>query len=110
MALLRQKCSYPCSFGCEITGNRSVSLLVLFRNLKLLCLGIEKLSGMHISGMGGIETWKDALEFMLLGAGSVQVTTAVMQYGYRIIEDLTGGLQYYLAEKGISNVRIAEDW
>ena len=65
----------------------------------------EKLSGMHISGMGGIETWKDALEFMLLGAGSVQVTTAVMQYGYRIIEDLTGGLQYYLAEKGISNVR-----
>ncbi|MBO7708896.1 MAG: 4Fe-4S binding protein, partial [Lachnospiraceae bacterium] len=65
----------------------------------------EKLAGMHISGMGGIETWKDALEFMLLGAGSVQVTTAVMQYGYRIIEDLTSGLQYYLAEKGIANVR-----
>ncbi len=63
------------------------------------------LSGMHISGMGGIETWQDALEFILLGAGSLQVTTAVMQYGYRIIDDLKSGLAYYLAEKGFSNVR-----
>ena len=61
--------------------------------------------GKHISGMGGIETWRDALEFILLGAGSVQVTTAVMQYGYRIIDDLKAGLNYYLAEKGIANVR-----
>ena len=63
------------------------------------------LSGMHISGMGGIENWTDALEFFLLGAGSVQVTTAVMQYGYRIIEDLKAGLNYYLAEKGFANIR-----
>ena len=63
------------------------------------------LSDMHISGMGGIENWSDALEYILLGAGSVQVTTAVMQYGYRIIEDLVSGLNYYLAEKGFSNVR-----
>ena len=63
------------------------------------------LSGMHISGMGGIETWRDALEFMLLGASSVQVTTAVMQYGYRIIDDLTSGLNYYLAGKGHSSVK-----
>ena len=46
------------------------------------------LKGMHISGMGGIETWRDALEFILMGAGSIQITTAVMQYGYRIIDDL----------------------
>lgn len=59
-----------------------------------------KLSGMHLSGMGGVETWQDALEFMMLGAGSVQVTTAVMQYGCRIIEDLKAGLNYYLHEKG----------
>jgi len=59
---------------------------------------------MHISGMGGIETWQDALEFLLLGAGSVQVTTAVMQYGYRIIDDLKSGLNLYLKEKGFSNV------
>ena len=64
----------------------------------------KELSGMHISGMGGIETWLDALEFILLGSGSVQVTTAVMQYGYRIIDDLTTGLNYYLAEKGYNSV------
>ena len=64
----------------------------------------EELQGMHISGMGGIETWRDALEFMLLGAGSLQVTTAVMQYGYRIIDDLLQGLAEYLRYKGISSV------
>ena len=58
--------------------------------------------------MGGIETWQDALEFILLGAGSLQVTTAVMQYGYRIIDDLRSGLAYYLAEKGFSSVREAQ--
>lgn len=67
--------------------------------------GCEKLEGMHISGMGGIEIWKDALEFMLLGAGSVQVTTAVMQYGYRIIEDLIEGLGEYMKCKGIASVK-----
>jgi len=64
-------------------------------------------AGMHISGQGGVETWKDALEFILLGSGSIQVTTAVMQYGYRIVEDLKDGLNRYLAEKGFSNVREA---
>ena len=63
------------------------------------------LKGMHISAMGGIETWQDALEFILLGGGSVQVTTAVMQYGYRIIHDLKTGLNMYLAEKGYGNIR-----
>ena len=65
----------------------------------------QDLSGMHVSGMGGVETWLDALEFILLGAGSIQVTTAVMQYGYRIIDDLKSGLLYYLKEKGFENVR-----
>ncbi|MBR4549969.1 MAG: NAD-dependent dihydropyrimidine dehydrogenase subunit PreA [Oscillospiraceae bacterium] len=62
------------------------------------------LAGMHISGMGGVENWSDALEFILLGAGSIQVTTAVMQYGYRIIDDLKAGLNLYLAEKGFASV------
>ena len=66
-----------------------------------------RLQGMHISGMGGVETWEDALEFILLGADSIQVTTAVMQYGYRIIDDLKAGLNYYLAEKGFGNVKDA---
>ena len=63
-----------------------------------------KLSGMHLSAMGGVETWLDALEFILLGASSIQVVTAVMQYGYRIIDDLKAGLQLYLAEKGFDSV------
>ncbi len=63
------------------------------------------LSGMHISAMGGIETWMDGLEFLMLGAGSLQITTAVMQYGYRIIDDLKAGLAYYLREKGFRSVR-----
>ena len=65
------------------------------------------LKGMHISAMGGVETWQDALEFILLGGQSIQVTTAVMQYGYRIIDDLKAGLNLYLAEKGFGNVREA---
>ena len=65
----------------------------------------EKLKGQHITGMGGIETWRDALEFILMGSGSVQVTTAVMQYGYRIIDDLKAGLNYYLTQMGIKSVK-----
>lgn len=52
-----------------------------------------------ISGMGGIETWHDAVEFLLLGASNLQVVTAVMQYGYRIIDDLLSGLSYYLDDR-----------
>ena len=65
------------------------------------------LAGMHLSGMGGVETWLDALEFILLGATSIQVTTAVMQYGYRIVEDLKAGLNLYLAEKGFHSLKEA---
>ncbi len=57
-----------------------------------------------ISGVGGISTWKDALEFILLGANSVQICTAVMHYGFRIIDDLTEGLTNWMIEKGYSNL------
>ena len=58
-----------------------------------------------ISGIGGISTWKDAVEFMTLGAGNVQVCTAVMHYGYRIVEDLIQGLSNYLDRKGFDSVQ-----
>ena len=60
--------------------------------------------GLEISGIGGIETWRDALEFIQLGCRNVQVCTAVMQYGYRIIDDLILGMQHYLAERGVSSL------
>ena len=67
------------------------------------------LNGSHgkrveLSGIGGIETWRDALDFLQLGCRNVQVCTAVMQYGYRIIDDLVMGLQTYLAERGIEHL------
>ncbi|WP_407311368.1 NAD-dependent dihydropyrimidine dehydrogenase subunit PreA [Desulfosporosinus sp. SB140] len=58
-----------------------------------------------ISGMGGIETWRDAAEFIALGCANLQVTTSVMQYGYRLIDDLKNGLSLYLGEKGFSSVQ-----
>jgi dihydropyrimidine dehydrogenase (NAD+) subunit PreA len=52
-----------------------------------------------VSGIGGISTWKDAAEFMLLGATTVQVCTAVMKYGFRIIDDMCEGLNNWMDEK-----------
>lgn len=60
----------------------------------------SRLKGVPISGIGGIETWHDAAEFLALGCTNVQVTTAVMEYGYRIIEDMIAGLSEYLAQNG----------
>jgi dihydropyrimidine dehydrogenase (NAD+) subunit PreA len=57
-----------------------------------------------ISGIGGISTWRDAAEFLLLGATTVQVCTAVMHYGYRIVEDMIDGLSNYLDDKGFLSV------
>ena len=59
----------------------------------------------QLSGIGGIETWRDALEFIQLGCGNVQVCTAVMQYGYRIIDDLILGLQRYMVKRGITQLQ-----
>ena len=61
-------------------------------------------SGLPISGMGGISTWQDAAEFLLLGATSLQVCTAVMHYGFRIIEDLCDGLSSWMDSKGFKTV------
>ncbi len=60
--------------------------------------------GIPISGIGGISTWRDALEFILLGCTSVQVCTAVMHYGFRIIDDMTEGLVNWMEEKGFTSL------
>jgi dihydropyrimidine dehydrogenase (NAD+) subunit PreA len=57
-----------------------------------------------ISGIGGISTWRDAAEFLALGATNVQVCTAVMHHGYRIVEDMIDGLSNYLDDKGFKSV------
>jgi dihydropyrimidine dehydrogenase (NAD+) subunit PreA len=57
--------------------------------------------GLPISGIGGVTTWRDAAEFLALGAGNVQVCTAAMTYGFKIVEELKTGLSGYLDEKGM---------
>lgn len=63
-----------------------------------------KLAEAPISGMGGIETWYDCAEFMALGCENLQITTSVMQYGYRIIDDLIDGMAAYLEGKGMKSI------
>ena len=60
--------------------------------------------GLPISGIGGISTWADAVEFMLLGSSSVQLCTAVMHYGFRIIEELNAGLSDWMEAKGFERL------
>ena len=57
-----------------------------------------------ISGIGGIENWRDAVEHILLGANSVQVCTAVMHYGFGIIREMLPGLERYMEEKGFASI------
>lgn len=63
-----------------------------------------QLHNIPLSAMGGIVSWRDAVEFLLLGANHVQITTAVMQYGARIINDLISGLTWYLREKALPHL------
>lgn len=64
-----------------------------------------ELKDLYYSGIGGIYTWKDAIEFLLIGCTSIQITTAVMEYGYRIIDDLILGLKIYMKEKNYKRVK-----
>ena len=56
--------------------------------------------GLPISGIGGITTWRDAAEFMALGAGSVQVCTAAMTYGFRVVQEMLSGLELWMDRQG----------
>jgi dihydropyrimidine dehydrogenase (NAD+) subunit PreA len=58
--------------------------------------------GLPLSAMGGVETWIDALEYLLVGATTIQVTTGIIKYGYRIVEDMIEGLTDYMTQRGIA--------
>ncbi len=60
--------------------------------------------GLPISGIGGISGWREAAEFLLLGCGTVQVCTAAMHYGFRIVEDMIDGLSNWMDEKGFASI------
>ena len=98
--------SVTMTFDSEVSGQRTISgysgravrPIALRHILELAQMPVKT----ELSGIGGIETWRDALEFIQLGCNNVQVCTAVMQYGYRIIDDLILGLQRYMAKRSIS--------
>src|SRR5579875_1944394 len=60
--------------------------------------------GLPISAIGGVTTWKDAAEFIALGAGNVQVCTAAMTYGFKVMQEMISGLAQYLERKGYSSI------
>ncbi|WP_240376848.1 NAD-dependent dihydropyrimidine dehydrogenase subunit PreA [Bacillus piscicola] len=73
-------------------------------NMVAECARDPELNNIPISGMGGISTWQDAVEYMLMGAGSVQVCTAAMHHGFSIVEDMVDGLSNYMEEKGLQSL------
>ena len=110
--------SVTMTFDSEVSGQRTISgysgravkpialrhileLAQMRDNYQLSIVNYQ----FELSGIGGIETWRDALEFIQLGCSNVQVCTAVMQYGYRIIDDLILGLQRYMAKRGVSELK-----
>ena len=98
------------TMGGEVSGQHTISGLS-GRAIKPIALRFilemavnPVMKDLQLSGIGGIETWRDALEYLQLGCRNVQVCTAVMQYGYRIIDDLVEGLRRYMAEQGVAQV------
>jgi dihydropyrimidine dehydrogenase (NAD+) subunit PreA len=75
-------------------------------------------SGLPISGIGGVANWRDAAEFIALGCGSVQVCTAAMVYGFKIVQDMCDGLSNFMDAQGYetiedfrgSAIKTVRDW
>jgi dihydropyrimidine dehydrogenase (NAD+) subunit PreA len=82
--------------GCSGPGMKPIAL-------RAVC-EIFKATNRPVSGIGGVSTWRDAAEFILLGATTVQVCTAVMHWGYRIIEDLCEGLANYMEDHRFKSI------
>lgn len=64
----------------------------------------KETAGLPISGIGGVGTWRDALDYLALGAGNVQVCTAAMVHGFKIVQEMQSGLSNYMDDKGFSSV------
>lgn len=87
-----------------ISGYSGKAVKPIAQRMILELAKCEATAGTEISGIGGIETWEDALEYILLGCKCVQVVTSVMHYGYRIIGDLKSGLANFMEKNGIVSV------
>ena len=82
----------------------------IVRPIGLRCVAqMRQTSALPILGMGGISTWEDAVQYMLVGSDAVQVCTEVMLNGYKIIGPMLKGLQNYLEEKGFKDISELKD-
>jgi dihydropyrimidine dehydrogenase (NAD+) subunit PreA len=100
---------YPFAYDAELTNPQSTyggfcGPAVRPLGLRFVSQIAKALPNMPISGMGGIEKWQDAVEYLMVGARTLQVCTAVMWYGFRIIRDLTKYLTNFMKEKGYKTV------
>ena len=92
----------PSVGGVSTYGGNSGPVI---KPIALRCVAqIAKATGLPVSGLGGLSTWQDAVEFMAVGASTVQVGTAVMWNGYGIIEEMLAGLNRYLDGKGYADL------
>ena len=65
----------------------------------------QETKGLPISGIGGVTTWRDAAEFITLGCGNVQVCTAAMTYGFKVVQEMISGLSQWMDEKGHTSIQ-----
>ena len=66
---------------------------------------VPETAGLPISGIGGVTTWRDAAEYITLGCGNVQVCTAAMTYGFKVVQEMITGLSQWMDEKGHSTIQ-----
>ncbi len=95
----------PTVEGHTVPGGYSAQAVrpIALRMVSQLALGLPK--EVSISGIGGIETSHDALEFMLLGSSTVQICTGVMLQGVKMIDELKEGLEKFMTDKGFNSVQ-----
>src|SRR5262252_5795205 len=95
----------PTVEGYTVPGGYSAQAVkpIALRMGSQLGLGLPK--GVSISGIGGIERSRDALEFMLLGASTVQICTGVMLQGVKMVEELNEGVEKFMVDKGFNSVQ-----
>lgn len=103
---LDEMCAKPSISGkCAVSGYSGKAVKPVALRFISDLADCRELFGVPLSGIGGIENWHDALEFIALGCSNIQVTTAVMQYGYRIIEDMLDGTKRFLSEHGFKSIK-----
>src|SRR3954468_2172466 len=95
----------PTVEGHTVPGGYSSQAVkpIALRMVSQLALGLPK--EVSISGIGGIETANDAIEFLLLGSSTVQICTGVMLHGVKMIDELCEGLARFVTDKGFSSVQ-----